>query len=163
MPAQDIQTLYLFRSTVEPVIQAALIAAGLPDGKVYVSRSGVTQATPCISVQLQLGANNGHRFNPPTLSYWIFDQWACTVNIELLTNRASDAAQNVHEAYEALIRMSIVDVFARVNPSLDYHAFAEAPRDAGSNYTVDTQNNIDISRLSFNSVLAIKRDAWPSA
>jgi hypothetical protein len=160
MPAPDIKTLYKFESNVEPAVKAALIAAGLPDGNVTIALGSTTLATPSTEVTLRLGANNGHKFPPPTLSYWVFDQWGCVVNVVIRTNRGSNAAS--HEDYRATLRMVLPDVFARINAALTYHAFAEPFREQGTSISVDAENDHDISELSFSSVLAIKRDAWPT-
>jgi hypothetical protein len=162
MPAPDIKTLYKFESSIEPAIQSALVSAGFPSGSVYLARGATTLITPSASVLLRVGGNNGHRFKPPTLSYWVFDQWRCALDIMVRTNRTKDAAALSHDDYRAIVRMVMPDVFSRVNALLTYHAFAEAFMEQSSNTAQDSENNHDITDISFSSVLAIKRDAWPT-
>jgi hypothetical protein len=160
MPAPDIKTVYKFEYYVEPAVRTALLAAGLPGGSVSIARGTGTLATPSTSVSLRMGGVNGHRFAPPTLNYWVFDQYACAVDITLRANRSTDSS---HDDYRAIIRACIVNIFANVSGALPYHGFEGAPRELGTNISTDEENNHDLSSISFGTVLGIKPGAWPVA
>lgn len=164
MPAQDIRTLYKLRFFAEPALASALTSQqlpGLPPDSVFISREAEQRATPCVSVAFRLGPVNGHKFNPPTLNYWVFDQWQVNIELELRTNRGTNSEQ--HDDFEATIRYCLADVFTNVNRLLDYHAFGEPPRDVQVTHAVDSENKHDYTTLSFSTIFAIKRDAWPTA
>lgn len=164
MPAvQDIRTLLKFRTVVEPAMVSALTSTdlpGLPPANVYASHSSEVRATPCLSVTLQMGEANGHKFNPPTLTYWVFDQWRAQLNLELRTARGVNA--DMHEEFEATIRLCLLDIFTRVNANMPYHAFAEPFREVNAVRTMHEASKQDITSFTFGSVLAIRRDAWPT-
>lgn len=161
MPASpDIKTLFQFEELIEPKIAEAL--AGLGAGNVYTSRTSSTISTPCLSIFLLPGSVTGHRFNVPGVvsDYWMFDQWTCSIMGVTRTSRGTNAAS--HQEYRSLMRWAMNDVFAKVNPLLDYHAFANIPAESGTDNALDEENNHDISTIRFNAVLAIKREAWPT-
>lgn len=164
MPAQDIRTLYKFRSQIEPVLVSAITDAdlpGLPEDKVFASHGIETFSTPSVIVQLRVGAAQGHMYAPPTLGYYVNDIWQAVVLLEFRTNRGTNA--DMHEEFEATCRTCFGEVFSRLNTLLEFHAFGEQFRDIGTTYSVDTENKHDVTQITYGSVLAIRSTAWPTA
>lgn len=164
MPAQDIRTLYKFRSQIEPALVSVLTDAQLPGlqpNQLFASHSIETFSTPSVIVQLRAGAATGHLYPPPTLNYYVPDMWQAVILLEFRTARGTNAA--MHEEFESTCRMGFGEIFSRVNPLLENHAFADQFRDIGTTYAVDSENKHDVTQITYGSVLAIRSTAWPTS
>lgn len=161
MPAADtILELYKFELHTEQYIRSALVTAGLPDGSVKIAQGSDLIDTPCTTVLLQTQSVNGHKASVDGRTYPVFDQWGVVIQTAIRTNRSLNQLQ--HDLHRATCRMVFADAFTTINTLLPYHAFANVPAEQGTQLSVDEENRHDISIITFQAVLAIKSDAWPT-
>src|SRR6056300_192883 len=152
----DFETVY----DVETAIEAEF--AALPDSMtVYKSRATASKATPYLNIQCLIGEETG-RMTVDNAGTFRNSAWNFQLLVGIVTNRADDST--THKTWRAKVRKICADWVARLtqlNSTLDYHVIGNITG-VGSSYSVDNENDVDITVLEFSGFVSIRPDAWPA-
>ncbi len=157
MRAPDYETIFDVETAVETAFQTVLQSVW--DIPTYRQTSDVKLPIPRVDVQLQLGADHGH-FGRTSDGQLIRDAWHGTLLLDIVTKRRRGVA-NLHGRSRARVRHAVQYSSGRFGTDvLPYHVLTSI-LDAGSDPTVDTGDDCDVSTLTFSVVISVRPGAWP--
>jgi hypothetical protein len=160
------ERLWEVESDFEKAFQQLLTQAGIANA--YRSREGTEIQTPCVEIAFMLGeATEGYRHilkdingspQRPAYAGWKGSQLQFIVT----TNRGTNGSQ--HKVFISKVRMQCQYYnLTRYWPGCTdaiAHAIADI-RDKGTSYSLDSDNNFDITTMTFQVMHNLKDAAWP--
>lgn len=158
MSAPDITTLYAIETAVETAAQTILQRNSLT---VYISRSNETQATPFVAVKFTESGSLNHFHHVSTEHLYRYpDQFGGNIQFAIATNRTTQTDDSVHNLYKARIRELMFDYARQFDDNaLPYHEVFWV-RPGGTTPSIETEGTLDISTISFDVKVAIRKEAW---
>ena len=154
MPAPDLDTLYDVEHYVEAAVKAMLEAESIV---VADHRSNEDLITPRAEVMFAIQESAEHYQFVDDEPF--VDSWRGNLSIACVTNRAKDPAS--HRVYVRKVRRVMSqDPTYSINEGMDYHTVIRAI-EAGTEYDVAGDDDLDASRLNFSLQVHIRPDAWP--
>ena len=151
--------IYQVEKHMEDAIASILFGAC---SNIYKSRQDRDLASSRIELKAILGENVEHRKifprngAPPREA---FDAWTGAIEITVATNRSDDAMVDNHSVLLGVIRSRLTNRYFLDNFSHPIIAITDI-RDSGTLDSFMDENNIDISVLSFYTLVNIKPEAW---
>mgnify|MGYP000284708416 CR=1 FL=1 len=129
---------------------------------IYKSRQNRDLASSRVELKAILGENVEHRKifpqngGPPQDA---FDAWTGAIEITVATNRSVDADVDNHSMLLGAVRARLTNRYLRANFTHPIIAITDI-RDSGTLDSFVDENDIDISVLSFYTLVNIKPEAW---
>lgn len=161
MPAPDLVTLYDLETNVEPHVEALLESRiVLPGGaSVLGSRTAAQATTPRIECQLIVGQAAGQKYPRGTQAY--YNAWNVTLLLSIVTARLQDnVPDTAHGSLRAQVRYLMQPAAEVFRDAFPYHSISKQ-LEMGTNPSVDAPDDLDVSRLTFACIIAVRTDAWP--
>lgn len=154
MPAASIAILYQFESYLDLAVQSVLQSEGVT---AFVQGGTDTLTTPRCEVQFSLGSDRKHLV-PSDGSFWP-NEFNGTLRLAIATNRGQNS--DSHKEYRAKAIWLLNDYNRQFTSSnLPYHEVIDMTLTSATP-TVQSEDDIDISTLTFSVVVGIRTDAWP--
>lgn len=173
MPASTYFDLFDLERPIEQAWKTVLARNGLPIG--FTQREISDQAVPRIDIQAAIGATTGHRKPMLTGESWL-DAWACRITLQIVTQRKADAGleteedaiarpdlpEDLHHRIRAKIRYLAQYAAGKFNDRalLPYHVLTKI-EEGGTAPSVISEDDCDVSAVSFDCLVSIHKDAWP--
>lgn len=173
MPAATLAELYDLERPLEQAWKQVLRSNGLPIG--FTQREAVDLPVPRIDIQAALGAATGHRKAFLTGSAYL-DAWSCRLSLQIVTQRQADAGalteedaiarpalpEDLHNRIRAKVRLLAQYAQDKFTAAvLPYHVLTKIV-EAGTAPSVLTEDDCDVSVVSFDCLVSIRADAWPA-
>jgi hypothetical protein len=157
MPAPDLQTLYKVEDAIEAAWKTVLQAEGLT---AFKTRDDDVLTLPRVDILVALGGATGHRgLRAP--GQFALDAWAGQVTLQVKTKRVSDQPET-HADWVAEVRLAAQYFEDRLGASvLPFHALSMV-QESGTERSVGDDDETDISAISFDFIVSIRSNAWPS-
>lgn len=154
MPAPNIFELYKVDTYIMSASLNVLNNAGISD--VFTLRGNQNLPTPRVELISATGNPLGHVFVSGSKGY--YDSWNVTLNATVVTDRAE--TPSMHDTYFSKVAALLADYSTYNSGSnLPYHTVYRADF-SGASPTVQTEDNQDISTLSFVLSVFVKPEAW---
>lgn len=166
----EIAHLYNF----EPVLEGAWKTILLGEGITAATQREVENLpVPRVDVQCSMGGAIGHRRVWNGSAY--LDAYACKLTLQVVTSRkavnsaSGDGVQaapaagmaDAHNALRAKIRVLAQYAEGKFGPDvLPLHALTKI-QESGTIPTVASQDDCDMSQISFDCMVSIRSSAWP--
>ena len=159
--APDIKTLLSYEAELEPAICAALKADGVnaaqrfsekldADGKV------IPKVTPFVDVQLS-GAPTTHKHLLDGVE--IYDAWEGSCKFRVCTTRGQDSVQ--HAGILGQIRSTMLQHASKI--TAPYHEFRKFKETGEVQKSVEEENGLDISEMTFAVYVNVRAGVWPAS
>lgn len=120
--------------------------------------------SPAVEVSMTRGRPTGHQQLiydvSGSVTRIINDSYEGTLDITIVTDRAINDTS--HSLYTAIARNLIGNKNNFNSGSLMPFHFVQLIEEQGTSYASDNQNNLDLTKLSFNVVLAAKSELLPN-
>lgn len=157
------EELFMVEDAYEQSFQQIISRDGVQNA--YRSRQGLEMETPCVEIKFlpgQVTEGYRHQIRPGLAAY---AAWKGSVlQFTIKTNRGSENAFQ-HKIYLAKIRkncqMYNLLTTWTATQGTRAHAIADI-REQGSQHSVDNDNNIDVTVISFWVMHNLKDSAWPT-
>lgn len=163
MRAPNIDELHKFEDHIEGALKQALGTLGI---SVYTQRDVENLETPRIEVQLGMGAATGQKARD-SKRVWRNNTWNAQVIFLIATGRIAESEScskpdDNHAIYRAHIR-SVVSLnnFGLPRETLPYY-YVTVTSEAGTSPSVQAPNDDDVSQITFNVIISIRKDSWPA-
>lgn len=156
MPAPTIYELYKFETHIISASKAILNNAGITAS--YAQQDNSNLPSPRVELQSIFGSPTGHvHISGSTAKY---DSWNATMNVLVVTDRTNNPT--FHYDFTSKI-ISLLGEYSNYNSgsNLPYHSVVKADYN-GSTPSVETDDNKDVSALSFVLSVWVKPSAWPT-
>ena len=160
MSAPDYETIYDYEGAIEKAVKDLLTTNGIT---AYRQRDLDEAKTPYVAVQLNVGAASGHLARLPNGDFRP-DQLSGQLKFAITTNRGQNNAD--HPTIRAKIRNLMYRAWGTVKTltqtELPYHVILpQTVLEAGTVQSVGSDEDHDISTITFNLGFGIRPDAWP--
>jgi hypothetical protein len=129
---------------------------------IYKSRQNRDLASSRVELKAILGENVEHRKIFPQNggpAQEAFDAWTAAIEITIATNRSVDADVDNHSMLLGAVRARLTNRYLLANFTHPIIAITDI-RDSGTLDSFVDENDIDISVLSFYTLVNIKPNAW---
>ena len=165
MPATNLYDLYKFEDVIEQAMAVLLTANSITNA---IQRGTASAATPRVEIKLVVGAQDARYYMRGTTPnyYGTPKSWIGNLTFTIITNRNLNSS--THTTYRSKIRMLMHNRFsttywssAFLSTNLPYHEIVDH-EETGSTEEVQSEDNLDISSITFAIKFAIKDDAWPT-
>lgn len=160
----DYSDIYKLRTELESSIAATLTAQGFTVLTRANSPVEFQQVRPRLELKCKIGAATGHKAICPD-GLTRYDTFRVSTAVQVISVPSSDGTNAAHEEYIGKVRAS-VDVLAQYSfdDSANYpNVYLATPmRDTGTADTLKTEEGIEYSVLTWDSIVAIRQSAWPS-
>ncbi len=158
------EALFSIESDLEPAFKY-LFETVCKIANVYLSRERTDAKTPRVELKVivgQIPRDKAHVHNFNDGIRWAFDTWTGTrLKIDVVTQREANGGQHtilLGKIRAALQIYSLVDTWPLCGAK--YQTLTDI-REAGSQDTVDSENNLDTTTIIFELVTNIRTDVWP--
>jgi hypothetical protein len=164
MTAPDIKTLLSYEAQLEPAVSAVLVADGVNASQRFAEERDaqgaiILKQTPFVDVLLS-GAPTGHKHVLDGVE--IYDAWEGTCKFRVNTTRGQDSDQ--HAGILGQIRFTMLQYASKITAQLaPYHEFRKFKETGEVQRTVDEENRLDISEISFAVYFNVRAGVWPVA
>lgn len=167
MSAPDLQSLFFVECDMEVEFRRLLVVGGATPN-IYVSRSRTDQATPWLEVLFLVGRVTRKKQHQALTGYNLYFDCAwegSSLEFKVTTQRQNNSSD--HTAILGRLR-SLVSLpalcgypTAQSAWTQEFHAITDI-RENGTTQACDTENDLDISTVTFSVVHNIKESAWPA-
>lgn len=157
-PAPDLETLFDVESQVENAWRHLLrLRHGIPT---FTQRDAFDLPKSRVDVQCALGASAGTP-QQDRLGRWWYSSWNYSLRFTVATRRGVNGAGS-HRSWRARLRiLASYASEAMGEDVLPYHSISGCI-DAGTTPSVATDDDCDLSTLSFTGVVAVRApESWP--
>ncbi len=128
----------------------------------FTSRDNGTSATPRLTITATIGELASAHVHPTTNGNSVYDAFEGEVEVEVETNRVTEAKSNAH--YEAIgcTRAAMIDYLARSKWSTTNPLRIDDIRPVSAEHTVDLEDNLDSTKLKFYICFNVNPSQWPA-
>ena len=157
MPAPKFSTCYRLEDYIETAVKSALNNALL---NCYAQRDEDTVGTPRTHVQFVTGPALEHYSQLLSDGTTRIDRFTGTLQVAIVTNRADDVADS-HSATRGTVREVLYNHQVTITEAmLPYHVLLRIV-ETGTTPETSSDDDHDISTISFQVVFQIRPSAWP--
>jgi uncharacterized protein (UPF0248 family) len=157
MPAPKFSTVYQFEDAIESAVKSSFNLSNL---NCFAQRDGDTVGTPRTFVQFTSGAASDHLSKLLSDGSVRQDMFRGTLQIGIVTNRKNDTA-NDHSDIRGTVREILNNFQITITEALlPYHKILRVS-ETGSTPQVSTEDDHDISQITFDITFIIRPEAWP--
>lgn len=116
--------------------------------------------TGTVSIQVVMAGNIDHaRFGQVT-GQNVDDTYSGVLTVNVITDRNNNSAS--HRDLIASVRSALMTMdIAAFNTARDYHNILSV-QEGQSGHEQDDENGLDLTSLTFNFIVQVKDDAWPT-
>jgi hypothetical protein len=150
--------LYDFEGAVEGSARAILEANGVTSA--MIQRDDRVLSTPRVSLQFTVSGCPEHYGFRPSNAEFFLDIWEGTLAVEILTDRKRNPEQ--HALLRSVARYYLAQPLLYTEALMPFHQLAKVLPGQCSP-SIRTEDNEDISVVSFAMTLRIRDDAWPAS
>lgn len=169
MPAPDLETIFDVENAIETACKTVIQSLG---ARAFTQRECEDLPQERVDIQLQLGAPTGHRGNMmpgQSPGQHVRDAWNGLLTFNLFTPRTESNgngnSEPVDKARHGRLRAKVriaTEYFSDrfTEELLPYHVLVSIAQ-AGTDPQVNVDDDLDVSALQFNVVIAVRPGAWP--
>lgn len=127
----------------------------------YTSRDTNTQESPRTTTLATIGEIASGHVHPTTGGNSIYDAFEGEMEVEVATNRTTEAKSD--KQYEIIggVRAAMVDYLVQRNWNQNNPMRITDVRPTGAEHTVDAENNLDLTAMKFYIVFNVEPSQWP--
>jgi hypothetical protein len=157
MPAANIETLYRCEEVLEAAAKTILSSNASLTAFRQLDTGNVT--APWCAVQVSgISATGAQHYD--TAGFTWDSGFTAQLSVVVATNRVKEGGSSTHTATVAKVRRYICDLTKWTDVALPYHKVWSATN-SGSQPTVDENDRLDMTTLTFTLQFLIRDDAWP--
>lgn len=157
MPAPKFSTCYQFEDAIEAAVKSAFNSSIL---NCYAQKDDDTVGTPRTHVQFTTGSALDHWSALLSDGSTRQDMFNGTLQVGIVTNRQDDTADS-HSATRGTVRDILYNFQTTLTESLlPYHKIVRVV-ETGTTPEVSSEDDHDISTISFQLTFQIRPSAWP--
>lgn len=160
MPAPNIETIYQFEEALEAAAKANLTTnASLTAYRQRDTTANVS--APFAAIQLSGVTADGNQHIDSGGTFGWDSDFTGTLTVVVATNRVKEGGSSTHTATLGKVRRYLLDLTKWTDLAIPYLK-VWCINLAGSQPSVDEDDRLDITTLTFRVRFLIREDAWPS-
>ena len=160
MPASNIETIYQFEDAIESAVKTNLTSnASLTTYRQRDTTASV--AAPFSAVQLSGITSDGTQRKDASSDFGWDSDFTATLTVVVATNRVKEGASSTHAATLGKVRRDLLDLTKWTDDALPYLK-VWCVNIAGTQPSVDEDDRLDLTTLTFRIRFLIKETAWPA-
>lgn len=155
--------IYKLRSQLESSMASSLTAAGFAVVTRANAPADFQQIRPRIELKAKIGAATGHRnICPDGLAR--YDCYRVTFAVQVVSAPSNDGISDLHEQLIGKLRatMEMLAQYTAADETNFPNVFLALPlRDSGTVDTLKSEDGVEYSVLTWESIAKIRESAWP--
>lgn len=158
MKAETYEQLFNFEDTFEEALAGVLAESAVP---AFTQRSEGEITSPRFEPSFRVGEATGHVKRLSDGTFAAPDTFRAQIVIRIITARGENPES--HAPYRAKIRQILYQHarYFNVNNLPFHHLIEGTVLESGATHAISTDEDEDISEITFNCQFGIRFDAWP--